>query len=180
MAGNRDFIFLSKTSLKLFFTVVGVVILLPTCRASQQKSKEDPEITFETLYNEGKDAYYEERWGQCVAYILKSLEDYRFYRRNLAHCRLSCKTISASMVNKKRRNLGDNMDMLFLYGSVQNSDCMRRCRKKIFGKRPEVTDQEILHAFETLEPYNFLQLCFFKVWITITGLLLATRHACHG
>ncbi|XP_064634488.1 prolyl 3-hydroxylase 1-like isoform X2 [Lineus longissimus] len=163
MAPSREFYLLSKTSFELIIVGLCAVFLLPKCLASSRAPVQNPDITFETLYTEGKDAYYEERWAECVSFVLKSLEDYKFYRRNLAHCRLSCRAQTGSLVKKKRKDIGDNLDMLFFYGAVQNSDCNRRCHKKLFGRRREVTDQETLKAFETLEPYNYLQLCFFRL-----------------
>ncbi|CAH1786499.1 unnamed protein product [Owenia fusiformis] len=44
------------------------------------------------------------------------------------------------------------------------SDCVRRCKKRVFEERPDGTaSKEVEEAFESLKPYDYLQLCYYKI-----------------
>ena len=119
---------------------------------------EDPLITYDMLYTSGVEAYNSQRWYECGSFLLRALEDYKQYREELVTCRLKCRAESKTNINSTH-----HLDLAFFDLSLRRSNCLRRCKKAAFGPRPEVTSEKIESDFENLEPYNYLQLCAYKV-----------------
>ena len=146
--GNNFVTMISLISL-LLCAIVGNIYSLP----------DDPHLTYDRLYNAGVEAYLKERWFECATHIKRALDDYKYYTENLSDCRQLC----------KHHNNFDVKSVAFaethyFYNAIQRSDCIRRCKKKRFGERPDSEAVlEVRLEFESLKPYDYLQICAFKV-----------------
>lgn len=112
--------------------------------------------TYEQYYELGMDAYRQEKWSKCSTFLQKAIDDFHFYKNALIDCRLKCRTNSSSEFSL--------LKLQFFHEIMENSNCLRRCKKKAFGLRPERPQPSVLDKkFEKRTPYNFLQFCLFRV-----------------
>ena len=119
---------------------------------------EDPTLTYDVLYNVGVTAYMEERWFECSNAVFKALEDYRFYQDTLVGCRVKCAHDITPRAN------ATSLEFQFYDYAIRKSNCIRRCKAARLLDRPDVeVDESIKNDFETYKPYDFLQICAFKV-----------------
>ncbi|XP_074659759.1 prolyl 3-hydroxylase 2-like isoform X2 [Tubulanus polymorphus] len=123
---------------------------------------------YDDLYVSGVDAYNEERWFECVTLMVQALDSYREYKRDLTRCRVTCKrrhAVQKLPSNSDHDNRDRYLDLIFYESVTRNADCLRRCKRQMFGEEAELvtTDPEITEAFNNLEPYNYIQLCFHKL-----------------
>lgn len=120
---------------------------------------DDPHLTYDRLYNAGVEAYVKERWWECATHIKRALDDYKYYTENLSDCRQVCKHYNNYDVRSTAF-----AELHFFDNAIKRSDCIRRCKKKRFGDRPETEAViEVRLEFENLKPYDYLQICAFKV-----------------
>ena len=135
-------------------TRVIVVILIVNCSALP----EDPSVTYDMLYSAGVESYNSERWYECSAFMQRALDDYKFYHDTLTDCRLGCKQI-----NPVANQPMSSIELEFFHASLKRSDCLRRCKEMKLPDRPEGVTEEINTEFEELKPYDYMQICAFKV-----------------
>ena len=125
---------------------------------SYEALPEDPSMTYDVLYNAGTTAYMEERWFECSHNIFKALEDYRFHQDTLVGCRLKC------AYEAPKSNITTSLEFKFLDLAIRKSNCIRRCKSARLQDRPEVEVLDSIKAdFDDYKPYDFLQICAFKV-----------------
>ena len=56
--------------------------------------RSDHSMTYNALYQEGRQAYTKERWFEAIDFLEKAIEDWHWYRDELAQCRIKCKKVS--------------------------------------------------------------------------------------
>ncbi len=146
--------------------LISISFLAILCAKYVQSLPNDPTVTYDMLYNSGVEAYLQERWYECASFMKRALEDYKFYTENLADCRQKCKHKS-----NYETETPAFAELQFFDNAVKRSDCIRRCKQKRFGERPESdATTEIKVEFEGLKPYDYLQICAYKVSLN-TGRL---------
>ena len=119
-------------------------------------SRDDHTTTYEQYFELGMDAYKQEKWSKCSDFLQKAIADFHFYKNAIIDCRLHCR-------NEKSTPVLVSKEQIF-HGMMEESNCLRRCKKKKFGMRldgPQPTDLD--KKFEKRAPYNFLQFCQFRV-----------------
>ena len=133
-----------------------VVLLILICIPEDDGFKEDHTTTYEQYFELGMDAYKQEKWTKCSDFLQKAIDDFHFYKNAIIDCRLKCRTdLSTDALSSKEQ---------IFHGMLEESNCLRRCKKKKFGMRPEGPQPTALDKkFEKRAPYNFLQFCQFQV-----------------
>ncbi|XP_018578753.1 prolyl 3-hydroxylase 1 [Anoplophora glabripennis] len=112
------------------------------------------------LYEEGVEAYLENRFVECVDNFEKALHKYRSYKKKLQNCRLKCKydaELSEPLYPVDIENL------LFYERAVKQTLCIMQCKKdnpELFGNFNVNPETEKL--FEEQKPYEYLHICYFK------------------
>ena len=133
-----------------------IAFMILTLVPENDGSKNDHTTTYEQYFELGMDAYKQEKWSKCSEFLHKALNDFHFYKNAIIDCKLNCR-------NEKSTNLWVSKEQNF-HGMLEESNCLRRCKKKKFGLRPEGPQPvDLDKKFEKRAPYNFLQFCQFRV-----------------
>lgn len=147
-------------SFNLFIFIL--TILLPCISYC---TPEEPEITFENLYVYGKSAYSDKNWGDCIAFMLKALEDFNFYMSEKLWCRQKCAKEIAGL--KEDHKVDDDTSLLFhslMYSQAQKALCLFRCQIwKFTEERPPMKNFEVYEDFQNGKPYEYLHFCYYKL-----------------
>ena len=145
----------------LVFTVLFHLLPLPTTDGTP----EQPEFTFEHLYQFGKDAYTIGDWSDCVAFMLRALEDYTNYRNELLHCRRECNsqlgTSTASAEGVKADSVRFEEEFLrFWAGQAQLALCLLKCRQERLTVMRAPLKSYAVYREDFMQkrmPYHYLQ-----------------------
>ncbi|XP_013392935.1 prolyl 3-hydroxylase 1 isoform X3 [Lingula anatina] len=117
-----------------------------------------PSVTYEMMYSAGLDAYSNQKWSDCMKFMSRAIEDYHFYTETLAECRRLC-----TKANKFNTQKPVDMQLAIFGNYVYKSNCIRKCKMTKFKTRPDNYSAEVDEAFENLKPYDYYQLCAFKI-----------------
>ncbi|KAJ8975814.1 hypothetical protein NQ317_013745 [Molorchus minor] len=112
------------------------------------------------LYEQGVEAYLENRYVDCVSYFEKALEKYGIYKKKLQSCRLKCKydaELSEPLYPVDIENLA------FYEKAVKQTLCIIKCQ----DEHPEIFDNfhmnpEAQQLFEEKKPYEYLHICYYQ------------------
>jgi len=126
-------------------------------KQSQTEAKDDK--NFEELYLEGKEAYLDNNYKDCVTKLEAGMKDYKFYTDTVNKCKLKC--------SKKSQNfpsvLKHSPDIVPFENLVQETLCVMKCKQKTLSKgRIENIAEKTRTDFEKKKPYDFLQLCYYQ------------------
>lgn len=138
----------------MLFKVCFLSLLVYFCSAT----KADPANTYDILYSQAVEAYLNEQWDECVTRMNEAIEDYHFYKDAVVGCRLEC--IKASF--EKPLVSPQLEDMKLWEKMIKKTLCLLKCKKEILKNRAELVDRKVEADFDTLKPYDYLQLCYFK------------------
>ncbi|KAG1703681.1 Prolyl 3-hydroxylase 1 [Nymphon striatum] len=118
---------------------------------------------FHTVYKLGVDAYLEERWSDCIAYLQNSVDMYFEMEQKNVKCRESCKNTSPVKSNFTYSDYYDNLD--FYYNVVEEAFCIVKCKYDKMSGFPEPADipANVNDEFQSRLPYDYLQICYFKL-----------------
>ena len=146
-----------------------IVCILVICGCSAATSA-DPSRSYDILYTKAVEAYLDENWEQCVTSMNEALEDYHFYIDAQVGCRLSCQKPSSNKYITPQ-NLEDLMHWETM---IKQTLCILKCKKKVLKGRAEIISRSVSYDFESFKPYDYLQLCYFKVCniFSLTDILI--------
>lgn len=104
------------------------------------------EIPADTSYKAMKEAYYDENWETCVEQGLLAITLLNKHMYKLVSCRENCKTASKF----------DSVDAVLsgYGGALFQATCINRCKP---------SNPKFLSNYIKKEPYDFLQICYYKV-----------------
>ncbi|XP_071546845.1 prolyl 3-hydroxylase 1-like isoform X2 [Panulirus ornatus] len=141
---------------------VGFLILMFSfISRSVDTTPENPIITYDFLYREGVESYLEEDWEKCKKHFEGALEDWHWWKDNVAKCRRECseETAEAAVLASKLSE-----DDRFFERAVRNTLCVVKCKKNVFGSRMDrIVEGVVNEDFEMRKPYDYLQLCYYKM-----------------
>ncbi|KAF7287698.1 hypothetical protein GWI33_003341 [Rhynchophorus ferrugineus] len=104
-------------------------------------------------------AYLEDRYEDCVNYFEKALQIFRSSQQLIQNCRLTCKQES-DYANPLYPV--DVEDLMFYDKTLRNTLCIVKCRQENVN---DIYDdvQKFQDIFDKRIPYEYLNLCYFKV-----------------
>lgn len=146
---------------------------------------EEPEKTYSNFYEWGLKAYTEERWYECAAFMRRALEDYKYEKSVSVYCRKKCNIVIPIWTSVMKGDPSGDTHRLVPYPSteleyfdrtVRKSLCLLRCKRDNFSLRPnKAVPVRIKRDFDTLEPYSYMQLCYWNVSFVLLLLRLQGR-----
>ncbi|KAK6111122.1 hypothetical protein QQG55_42410 [Brugia pahangi] len=127
-------------------------------------TSEEPEVTFEQLYKYGKNEYTNGNWNDCIAFFLRSIEDFDYFIDENVWCREKC--ARQHKINRKTelKDAGEDIaEIAMMYTNAQHALCLFRCKNdRLTSMRPPVNDPDVFEEFQTRKPYQYLQICYWK------------------
>ncbi|OZC10984.1 hypothetical protein X798_01810 [Onchocerca flexuosa] len=138
-------------------------------------TSEEPEVTFEQLYKYGKTEYTKGNWNDCIAFFLRSIEDFDYFVDENVWCREKCArehkinrqtgpfilfNIFIDKLNDAREDIAE---IAMMYTNAQHALCLFRCKNdRLTSMRPPIKDPSIFEEFQARKPYQYLQICYWK------------------
>ncbi|XP_066247278.1 prolyl 3-hydroxylase 1-like [Euwallacea similis] len=137
--------------------LLALITILLVAHVLSDRTK--PSETVASLYEEGIQAYLEERFPECVEKLEQSLKQYRWHRRNTENCRLKCRHESEA---SEPLFPVDVEDLRFHEKNIRNTLCLLNCKIKSNGNNDNI-DGNIEKIFSEMRPYEYLHLCYYKI-----------------
>ncbi|XP_059469001.1 prolyl 3-hydroxylase 1-like [Neocloeon triangulifer] len=114
---------------------------------------------FVQWFEEGATAYLDEHWQECLHAMQKSMADFKQYKSEVVLCRLRCKDEAEAA---QPLSMIDVEDLGFFERQIRTTLCMMKCNEGTVHEKRGVYKEEVLKKFESLAPYDYLQLCYFQ------------------
>uniref|UniRef100_A0A914VDP6 Fe2OG dioxygenase domain-containing protein n=1 Tax=Plectus sambesii TaxID=2011161 RepID=A0A914VDP6_9BILA len=137
--------------------LAALVLLLGACTATP----DDPTITYDQLFKWGKGEYTMENWYDCVAYMKRAIEDYKYYKDEVLWCREMC----FRQLPPYTESDGPQVELAIFHRFTERALCLVRCKLDRFGslRPPHEVDPEVDEAFAKRKPYHYMQFCHWKL-----------------
>ena len=147
---------ISKLLATIVLSEILLVLVLSSIDISSNNESDMVNKTFEELYAIGKRAYLDNDWDHCTQYIEKALEKYKVYQKSMTHCKLKCNDLGKRF---KPSFVEDVEDLHFYDKMVKKTLClMKSCDYLNLD-----IHKDVLTSFSERAPYEYLQLCYYKV-----------------
>ena len=111
---------------------------------------------FEELYAVGTRSYLDNDWDNCIKYIEKSLEKYKEFKKSMIRCKLKC----SDMGKRLKPSFENDIEDLHFYEKMVKTTL---CLLKTCDHLKIDIHKDILKSFNERVPYEYLQLCYYKV-----------------
>ncbi|VDM45671.1 unnamed protein product [Toxocara canis] len=123
------------------------------------------QITFEQLYQYGKEQYTAQNWHDCIAFFRRALEDFDYFVDENDWCREKCARLVNKNANTDSESITDEIaEVTSMYTKAQQALCLFRCKAERFtALRPPLSDPSVYEQFESRKPYYYLQYCYWKL-----------------
>jgi len=141
-------------------SVVLWLLFVGFIRAQLPSQSHNVYIGYDQLYASGIIAYDQQHWFECSSLMNRAISARRAYWDGVVECRSECAVLH-SFVGIAAENL---LDPLYVYRASQRSKCIDDCKRLKFGGQADVPfNAELEDAFNSLMPYDYLQMCAYKV-----------------
>jgi len=130
-------------------------------------------IGYDQLYESGVSAYDQQLWFECSSLMHRAISARRAYWDNVIECRSQCSVLHPFTDIAPEKLL----DPLYVYRASQRSKCIEDCKRSKFGAQPDMPyNAEREQDFDKLVPYDYLQMCAYKVKIFIGCVYSSGTH----
>lgn len=134
------------------------------------QSSGDRRSSYIEQYKSAVESYISERWFQCASQIQHAVNDRKLYCEHLANCGRRCRPDGF---------YDDGLDdSTYVLLATEFSRCLEKCRCEKYGEQmvPELQENftEIETAFKKRDPYDYLQMCAFKVSSSTQPFIIRT------
>lgn len=141
-------------SFPLLLALSGCLLCPGTCQLSP----------YDSLYADGARAYFAQDWPRAAVLLQRSLHSYSQLREARRQCQGRCQG-EAGFAGQLQPPSVQAWETSFFDRVLQRADCLEECLGSRLGGQPSLhrASSLIQQEFEKREPYNYLQVAFFKV-----------------
>lgn len=129
-------------------SVIYALTKVTFCAVKSVEAIDSNAMRCDDSFNLMKEAYYEDEWNSCVAHGMTSVALFQDYIAKIVECRDMCSHSSQYFSDLLLINYGT---------SLWHISCISKCRPG---------EPKYLKNFLTREPYDYIQICYYKVSIS--------------
>ncbi|XP_008429599.1 prolyl 3-hydroxylase 3 isoform X2 [Poecilia reticulata] len=119
---------------------------------------------YDFLYYSGVRAYYGEEWAKAAELLEKSIQTKEALLRARRQCHDGCVASGTKAFNKLDSEEGSLWDLWALDWIQQKAECLRFCIGHSVAPTGQLpVSNDIEYEFNTRNPYNFLQVTYYKL-----------------
>ncbi|XP_037532180.1 prolyl 3-hydroxylase 3 [Nematolebias whitei] len=119
---------------------------------------------YDFLYYSGVRAYYGEEWGKAAELLERSIGTKETLQRVRRQCHQNCEAAGSDAFNKLDSEEGHMWDLWALDWVQQRAECLRFCIGQSVSPTAQLpVSTDIEYEFDIRNPYNFLQVTFYKL-----------------
>ncbi|CAB3369515.1 Hypothetical predicted protein [Cloeon dipterum] len=126
---------------------------------AQDDVDEEADLDFLGWFAKGEVAYLDNHWSECVEAMQNSIADFKRYKSEVIRCRIGCRDEAEAA---QPLSPVDIEDLGFFERQLRATLCMLKCKEQKRIKRVGAYSKDILSRFEQLQPYDYIQLCYFQ------------------
>lgn len=158
---------IATTSKKLDYVLTQVFELTKKIENNKNTIEEtiklpDIQLTFIDLYQTGIRSYLANDWSSCIDELEAAMQGYHDYYVAIASCRNKCEYKRKQI----RPMFPDDINDLHYYERIiRKTLCMEKCKRFLMPDLKEYffMDNWSKRIFQSRKPYEYLQLCYFRV-----------------
>ena len=135
--------------------------ILCTCFASQDVPGDS--VTYEQLFADGHDAYWNESWSDAITHFREAVDKYSIEMKAREECYARCRD-QPNTPSKDYADAGE--EIKFLHASLQYDTCVQQCKQEIAGTTSSIRRgiaSGVEEKMVTRHSYNYLQFALHKV-----------------
>ncbi|XP_044305698.1 prolyl 3-hydroxylase 3 [Varanus komodoensis] len=138
-----------------------LLLLLPAVSRCPLPAGSSPLAPYDLLYADGVRAYFAQNWPLAAELLQRCLHSYS----RLLGVRRECQGRCQDEASFGGRPLSHPWETGFFDRVLQRAECLEECLGRGLGGQPSRhrASREIQQDFEEREPYNYLQIAFFKL-----------------
>ncbi|KAJ8392916.1 hypothetical protein AAFF_G00071200 [Aldrovandia affinis] len=120
--------------------------------------------SYDSLYYMGVRAYFTEDWEKAAELIEKSIATRETILRTRRECHDNCVTTGHDRLDKLDTETGGVWDLLAMQWAQLRAECVRFCLSRTISPAAQLpVSSDIQYEFDTRNPYNFLQVTYYKL-----------------
>lgn len=145
------------------------VVVVPACTSDTEVSSHFVLEPYDFLFDTAVEAYYKGDWLSVILNMEKALKNKATLRKVKAQCRQSCANQTAfgeplAGLGVPIPGTGSVEDLGFFQKFLKRADCVNSCEtEKVGAPSLHLVSEEIELEFKKRNPYNYLQVAYFKV-----------------
>uniref|UniRef100_UPI00358E2DEC cartilage-associated protein isoform X1 n=1 Tax=Myxine glutinosa TaxID=7769 RepID=UPI00358E2DEC len=145
------------------FVLISLHVLLAEAQYEQYDFQAFPRqelMPLEAAYRHGTERYEAEEWSDCSHYLELALRLHRLLRDSNSFCNSNCSTTEAELDTSRFEGFSE---LEVFSRLLQRAHCLKRCKQILPAFRQSQPSREIIQEFVDRVPYQFLQLCYYKL-----------------
>ncbi|GCC17100.1 hypothetical protein chiPu_0017449 [Chiloscyllium punctatum] len=130
--------------------------------AQEQEQGRAPLEPYDRLFSAAVEAYYRNDWQGVIINMERALQNQVKLRLIKIHCWTLCNNNTRFAISSSEQNFF--FDTNFFNTVLKKADCLKQCEEEKLGPYSmHQISEEMLLEFQKRNPYNYLQMAYFKI-----------------